>query len=188
MTSKSWTKAVFEIQLNSTNGLPADLHVGDKYPIAQTLYTGPVTAGAGAPFANTTQEDLGIILKVTPRVYGEGEIGLDVEAGYKSLGSITFNTVPSVNEQEIKASVRLKEGEWAVIAGLDADTKTLTRTGIFGLVQLPYLNEVLAENTRTSNNSKTLIVIKPHLSRLPPDPLQSPVFLFGGDNGAKVLL
>ena len=188
MTSKSWTKAVFEIQLNSTNGLPADLHVGDKYPIAQTLYTGPVTAGAGAPFPNTTQEDLGVVLKITPRVYGEGDIGLDIEVGYKSLGSITFNTVPSVNEQEFKAQVRLKEGEWAVIAGLDAESKTLTRTGIFGLVQLPYLNEVLAENTRTSDSSKTLIVIKPHLSRLPPDPLQSPVFLFGGDNGAKVLM
>ncbi len=188
MTSKSWTKAIFEIQLNSTGGLPADLHVGDKYPIAQTLYTGPVTAGAGAPFPNTTQEDLGVVLKVTPRVYGEGDIGLDVEVGYKSLGSLTFNTVPSVNEQEFKVSVRLKEGEWAVIAGLDADTKSLTRTGIFGLVQLEYLNEVLAENTRSSDNSRTMIVIKPHLSRLPRDPLQSPVFLFGGDNGAKVLL
>ena len=187
-TSKSWTKAIFNIQLNSSNGLPADLHVGDKYPIAQTLYTGPISAGAGAPFPNTTQEDLGVVLKVTPRVYGEGDIGLDLEVGYKSLGSITFNTVPSVNEQEFKASVRLKEGEWAVIAGIDAATKTLTRTGIFGLVQLPYLNEVLAENTRTSDNSRTLIVMKPHLNRLPPDPLETPVFLFGGDNGAKVLL
>jgi len=188
MTSKSWTKALFEIQLNSTGGLPASLHVGDKYPIAQTLYTGPVTAGAGAPFPNTTQEDLGVVLKITPRVYGEGDIGLDVEVGYKSLGSITFNTVPSVNEQEFKASVRLKEGEWAVIAGLDADTKTLTRNGIFGLVQLPFLNEVLAENTRSQDSLRTMIVIKPHLTRLPPDPLQSPEFLFGGDNGAKVLL
>jgi general secretion pathway protein D len=188
MTSKSWTKAFVEVQVNSTSGLPADLHVGDKYPIAQTLYTGPVAAGAGAPFPNTTQEDLGIVLKVTPRVYGQGDIGLDLEVGYKSLGSITFNTIPSVNEQEFKASVRLKEGEWAVIAGLDAATRTLTRTGIFGLVQLPYLNEVLAENTRTSDNSRSLVVMKPHLNRLPPDPLESPVFLFGGDNGAKVLL
>ncbi len=188
MTSKSWTKAIFEMQVNSTSGLPANLHVGDKYPIAQTLYTGPVTAGAGAPFPNTTQEDLGVVLKITPHVYGDGDIGLDLEIAYKSLGSMTFNTVPSVNEQEFKASVRLKEGELAVIAGIDSDSKTLSRSGIFGLVQIPYLNEVLADNTRTSDNSKTLIVIKPHLSRLPPDPLQSPVFLFGGDNGAKVLL
>ena len=188
MTSKSWTKAIFEIQLNSTSGLPASLHVGDKYPIAQTLYTGPTAAGSGAPFANTTQEDLGVVLKVTPHLLSEGEISLDVEVTYKSLGAMTYASIPEINEQTFKGSVRLKQDEWAVIAGLDADTKTLNRTGIFGLVQLPYLNEILAENTRSDNSSKSLIVIKPRLSRLPPDPLQSPQFFFGGDNGRKVLL
>jgi general secretion pathway protein D len=188
ISSKSWTKTIFQIQLNSTTGLPASLHVGDKYPIAQTLYTGPTAAGEGAPFPNTTQEDLGVVLKVTPHVFSQGDVGLDIEVSYKSLGATTFAGIPEINEHEVKASVRLSEDEWAVVAGLDADTKTLNRTGIFGLVQLPYLNNILAENTSSHNSSKTMIVIKPRITLLPPDPLSAPQFLFGGDNGAKVLL
>jgi general secretion pathway protein D len=188
MSSKSWTKSLFDIQMTSTSGQPANMHVGDKYPIATVLYTGSTTAGAGAPFPNTTQEDLGVVLKITPHVFGDGDIGLDVEVAYKSLGPITFAAIPEVNEQEFKASVRLREGEWAVLAGLDAETRNLTRTGIFGLVQLPYLNEVLAENTRSHDSSKTMVVIKPRISLLPPNPQDAPQYFFGGDNGAKVLL
>ena len=132
--------------------------------------------------------DLGLILKLTPHVNGEGDIAIAVEAAYKALGDQVFNTVPSVLQREFKGSVMLREGELAVIAGLDSDTESVTRNGLIGLSQIPGLDQVLSENTRDKQTSQTLILVKPVITRLPMSNTISPQFLLGPMRGQRVLL
>ncbi len=72
-----------------------------------------------AAFAPTTQfVDLGLVLKITPTVHEDMEVTLDVDAEFKSLGSTSFNGIPVINSQQYQGKVRLKDGEWAVVAGM----------------------------------------------------------------------
>ncbi len=185
--SNSFSRILYDATVIASDGQTASLHVGDKYPIPQTLYTGfQQTSGSiYNPIGQVTLEDLGLILKLSPRVNGDGDVAFDVEADFKSLGTQTFNTVPSINEREFTGTVTLKEGQWAVIAGLDASTRTVTRNGLAGLSQIPGLNQILSENTRDTNTSKTLIIIKPTVTRLPMS--ISPQYLVGPTRGEKVL-
>jgi general secretion pathway protein D len=190
-SSRSWTKEIYEAQVLAADGQPATLNVGEKYPIATALSTAPASAFpsvASTPVAQTTQQDLGVKLKVTPHVMEDGEIALDVEAEYNSLGSLTLNSVPIIDQRIFKGSVRLLPGEWAVVAGMDAVTRTISRTGIPGLGDIPWLRSITAQNTVSSENSRLLIVLKPHLTRLPASAWLSPQFVYGSENGSRVLL
>ena len=164
--------------------------MGDKFPIPQSLNTGFQQAGGSIynPIGEVTLEDLGLVLKLTPHVNGEGDVGLDVEAEYKALGAQRINTVPSITQRRFKGSVMMREGQWAVLAGIDENTRTVSRNGLIGIAQLPGLNQVLSENTRDNKEEHTLLVIKPTITRLPMSGLISPQYLLGPIGGARVLL
>ena len=187
----SQSSALYDATVVVADGQTANFHIGDKYPIPQSIYTGFQTTGSSAlynPIGQVTMEDLGIILKLTPRVSGAGDVAIDVEANLKSLGTQTFNTVPAIAEREFKGNVTMREGQWAIISGLDTDTRSVTRNGIAGLSQIPGLSHILAENTRDTASSKTLLVIKPTITRLPMSSAISPQYLLGPVRGERVLL
>jgi general secretion pathway protein D len=188
--SKSFTRTSFDAIVVSEDGQAANVHFGEKYPIPTTLYTGfqQSTPSIYNPIGQVTMEDLGLLLKLTPRVNGSGDIALDVEAEYKALGTHTLNTVPSVAQRKFTGTVGLREGEWAVLAGLDESSTSVTRNGMAGLANIPGLNQALSENTRDRKTSGTLVVIKPTITRLPMSPSISPQYLLGSIRGARVLL
>ncbi|MBV9767787.1 MAG: hypothetical protein JOZ48_23305 [Acidobacteriaceae bacterium] len=188
--SSSFTRQLYDATTVVGDGQTANLHIGDKYPIPQTLYTGFQQSGSSIynPIGQITLEDLGILLKLTPRVNGDGDISLDVEADLKALGTQTYDTVPAISEREFKGSVRMREGQWAVIAGLDEESQNVSRTGLLGLSHIPGLNQLLSENTRDTQSSSTLLVIKPTITRLPMSGWISPQYFLGTMRGDRVLL
>jgi general secretion pathway protein D len=188
--SNSFSRKIFDATAVADDGETVNFHVGDKYPIPQSLYTGfqQSTPSIYNPIGEVTLEDLGLILKMTPRITADGDVTLDVEADYKALGALTLNTVPSIDERQFKGTVTIREGQWAVIMGMDEETHNTTRSGLVGLSQIPGLNHLLAENTRDTQSSKTLVVIKPTITRLPMSSYISPQYLLGPERGERVLL
>ncbi len=187
--ANSFSHIVYDATVVVASGQTASFHVGDQYPIAQSLYTG-FNQGSGSiynPAPQISLIDLGIILKLTPRVSGNGNVGMDVEADYKALGTQTFNTIPAVSQRAFKGTVNVREGEWAILAGLDANSVSATRNGLIGLSQIPGLNQLLSENTRDTQTSNTLIIVKPAITRLPMSSI-SPQYLIGPVRGQRVLL
>lgn len=188
--TNSMSRIIYDATVVVSSGQTANFHVGDQYPIAQSLYTG-FSQGAASiynPVPQVSMVDLGIVLKLTPRVSGNGDVGIDVDAEYKALGNQTFNTVPAISQRSFKGSVNVRAGEWAVLAGLDANSTSVTRNGLIGLSQIPGLNQFLSENTRDTQTSNTLIVIKPTVTRLPMSASVSPQYLVGPVRGQRVLL
>ena len=76
----------------------------------------------------------------------------------------------------------------AVIAGLDQDSVTKSRNGLAGLNGIPGLNQLLSANMRDHATSQTVVLIKPHVTRLPVSANISPQYLLGPARGFKVLL
>jgi type II secretory pathway component GspD/PulD (secretin) len=189
--TKSLARATYRAIMVAGDGETATLHVGEKYPIPTTVYTGGTQRGSASlynPIGQVTLEDLGLLLKMTPRVNGDGDIALDIEAEFKTLSGQTYNTVPAVAQRKFAGSVTMREGEWAVLAGLDEDSTSVTRNGIAGLSDIPGLKHALSENTRKHDSSNTLVVIKPTITRLPMSGTISPQYLLGPLRGTRVIL
>jgi Flp pilus assembly secretin CpaC len=115
-----------------------------------------------------TFEDLGFSLKLTPHIHGTEDVALDVEAEFKLLSGTAFNGIPVVANRQVKSTVSLKFGEWAIVAGMMNTSEARTIAGLAGVANLPLVGRFLRENTITRDGQEVLVLIKPRLMTLPP--------------------
>jgi hypothetical protein len=178
--SKASADTVLRAEIVTLDGQPATLHVGDRYPVTSSSFSG-ASGGVGfqnGGFAPTIQfEDLGVVLKVTPAVHADHEVTLDVDAQFKTLGADSGNGIPVIGTRQYQGKVRLKDGEWAVIAGLVTTNDAETPAGIAGLMNIPWIGRLFSHQTHTKESTQTLIVLKPHFVALPPwEAAQKPIW------------
>ena len=162
---KSASAGVLDSNLVSLDGQAATLKVGERYPVTTASFTavnGDGTKGVGlTPTINYI--DLGLSLKITPTVHDGGEMTLEVEAEFKSIGSSVTNGIPAINNQQYQGKIRLKDGEWGVVAGMVQLTRSDATTGVAGLSRIPILGRLFRHKTRQQDNNEILIVLKPRL-------------------------
>ena len=87
------------------------------------------------------------MLKVTPHVKGDGDVGMDIEADYKALGTLTLNTVPSLPNGNLPGTWccgRMNGRCWRDLIKY-ADPQP---DGLAGLSDIPGLNQLLSQNNR----------------------------------------
>lgn len=188
--SKAFSRILFDATVVVGDRQTASLHIGDQYPIQTTIYSGAQQSAGSIynPIGQVTMEDLGLVLKLTPRINGEGEVSLDLEADYKALGTQVYDTIPAIAEREFKGTITMREDQWAVIAGLEENTQSITKNGFLGLGQIPGLDQILSEHTRETKTENLLLVIKPTLKTLPMSAAISPQYLLGPERGERVLM
>jgi general secretion pathway protein D len=179
--SRSSAESLFHAEMVALDGQAASLKVGDRYPIITGSYVG--AAGAGqtqfAPVPAIQFQDLGLKIKVTPTVHGNGEVTLDVDAEQDALSGSTNDDIPIITTRHFQGITRLVDGESAVIAGLMQNTVNESRSGIWGLSSIPILGRLFTKTVKTENVGQTLIVLKPRLISLPPWETPTPVLWVG---------
>ena len=173
--SKSDTNVILKSQVVTLDGMPATLHVGEKYPLVTATYSGgsASTVGSGTssgliapPTINF--QDLGLSLKITPAVHDEGEVTLEISTEFTVLGTADSNGNPSISNRKYEGKVRLRTDESAVVAGVLQSTDGDTRTGILGLASVPWIGRLLRSNTVNHSTDEVLLVLRPHLMDVPP--------------------
>jgi len=168
--TRSSSELLVKSMLRSVHGQQATLHVGDRYPILTVGYFGP-TQGEGqvyTPPPTFNFEDLGVVVKVTPYVHGVEEVTLEVEMEFKVLAGEAINGIPVISNRRFQGVARLRDGEWAVVAGLMRSQEARTITALAGLGQLPVLGPLFRQNIRERESGQTLIVLKPRIVTPPP--------------------
>lgn len=172
--TKSSAKTLLDASVRSLDGEAADFHVGSKYPIL----TGQLQAGTTTGTASTAYqsipsfsfEDLGLVLKVTPHMHGTEEVSLDVSAEFKTLTGNSANGIPVIGTRKLESKVRLRDGEWALVAGLMSDSDARSITGIPVLSRLPLIGSAMRDNERNRIKTDVILLLRPILLDAPPDP------------------
>lgn len=161
----SKTQSLYETQIRALDGLPATVHIGDRYPIiTQTTSFGASTSANSLATAPQIQfEDLGLTVKITPHMHGNGEISLEVDSEFKVLTGQTNNNIPVIANRKYTGTVRLKQGEWAVAAGLVTQNESINRSGLAGISRIPILGAALSTNGKDRQIGQTLLVIRPRI-------------------------
>ena len=178
--SNSLGDAIFRADVTALDGQVASLKVGDRYPILTSAYIGPSGPGANTGIPPAVQfQDLGLILKMTPTVQGNGEISLDLDAEQNALNGAANNGIPVITTRHFQGLTRLVTGESAVIAGLMQSSISENVAGFPGISRIPLLGRLFSTTTKTELVGQTLIVVTPRLVSLPPWETPSPVLWVG---------
>jgi len=171
--NESWSRTLDHISMRAAQGNEATFHLGERYPILNAsyapIYNSPqISAVLGnqsyiPPFPSVSYEDLGLNLKAKPVIHGSGEISMTLELQVRSLTGQSANGVPYISNKEYKGSIRLRDGEPAVVAGEISSSDQRSMSGIPGLGAIPGLNQAMVNNTTTKEDDELLIVITPHI-------------------------
>jgi general secretion pathway protein D len=171
--NESWARSLSRVTLRTAQGSKADFHLGERYPITNATYapiynSSAISAVLGnqsyvPPFPSISYEDLGLSLKATPVIHAGGEVTIALELQVRSLNGDSSNGVPVISNQEYQGSIRLSDGEPAVIAGEITTNDQRSMSGIPGIAAIPGLNMAFSDNTRMKEDDELLIVITPHV-------------------------
>jgi hypothetical protein len=190
--TKSDGRLLYRAELRAGDGQPAQLHVGEKYPIMTLAYIGNVDPGNEGevfrPPPSFNFEDLGLVLKVTPKVHDREEVTLDLETEFKVLTGASLNGIPVVSNRKFATRARLKFDEAAVLSGLVTRNDFRTLSGPAGLINVPVLGPILGQSDWSKDDVQILLTIRPILLRLPPTEMSTREIWVGSETRPRIPL
>jgi len=151
----------------TTSGLPDAILTassGTNNFVTVLLDPASFAAGAGAlqtPYPGSEYIDLGIKVKATPSVHEDNEVTLQLEFEIRALAGDNVNGIPIITNRTVTQTVRLKEGEPSIVAGLLDNEETKSLNGIPGLANLPGVGYAFGLRTNSLNDTELLIVVTP---------------------------
>jgi len=163
-------KLVAQPKLRAKEGETTQLLIGEQVPVVSTTFNPQSTVGGNVvPISSTEYKDTGILMSVLPRVHFNGEITLEVQIQVSAVtGTATVASVgdlPVFTTRQVQGSIRLKDGETNIIAGLLQDNDVRRRRGILGVDNVPGLGDALSDTQSTRDQTDIVISITPHLLR-----------------------
>jgi len=125
---------------------------------------------SGQPTPNYTAKDIGIKLKITPKINPNGTVMLEVEEEYSQVsyngqtmlvpvgGTYDSQTVDIAVERKMTADVLLEDGQTVVFGGLVETVKAESETGIPFLKDIPWIGKWLFGSVDRKENRKELLI------------------------------
>ena len=92
----------------------------------------------------------------------DGTITTDLETDYSTIVNFV-NNFPVIGTRRAQSTLRVRDGDSIVIAGLfsDLDTSTLSKVPLLG--DLPLFGELFKSRSRTHSKDEVVFLITPHL-------------------------
>jgi general secretion pathway protein D len=170
-TNRTNARILQNPSLRASDGKIAKLRIGTQQPVAQGSFQ-PTFGGAvgGSPVVQFTTIDVGVNLDLTPRVMMNRDIAMNVKVAIKSINgfeTLSGNRYPILTNRDIEHDIRLKEGESSIIGGIITDSDSITVEGTPGVERIPLIKYLFSTETKTKTEAEIIIVITPHIVRLP---------------------
>ncbi|NMG30308.1 general secretion pathway protein GspD [Aromatoleum evansii] len=147
----------------------AKVHIGDKLPVFTTTSTANVGVSASVSYL-----DVGLKLEVEPSVYRDDEVGiklsLEVSSIVKEVPGPSSSLAYQVGSRSASTSLRLRNGETQVLAGLINDEERSSAQRLPGLGNLPMVGRLFSAQRDSNNKTEIALLITPRIVRnvLPP--------------------
>jgi general secretion pathway protein D len=177
LLNDSTTRIIQNPELRSIDGQAAKLNIGDRVPVATGSFQAGVGVGSSAggfvnPLVNTQFQyiDVGTNVEITPHVHPNHEVSLKVSVEVSSVTNqqnIGGIQQPIISQRKVIHDIRLKEGESSILGGLITKSDTKQINGWPGLAHIPILRYFFSEDSRSSEDDEILVVLTPHIVRMP---------------------
>ena len=145
----------------------ARIQVGQQIPIPTSTTSTPSVVGTAPTTTSTIQyKDIGIILKVKPRINEGGLVSLELNQEISSFSTQSIaGTADSIIVSKTEATTNLvvQDGQTIMIGGLIREDLSDSRAGIPLLSRIPILGYLFGNTDKTNHRNELIILLTPHV-------------------------
>jgi type II secretory pathway component GspD/PulD (secretin) len=180
------TKLLADPNVRVVSGETGEVNIGDKISTTQSSIGVPGAANAATTAAAATgstaastiagaltsqtqysYEDVGVNIKVKPRVHFNGDITIDLESTIKSLKAGGDPGRPNMTQRVIKTSARLRDGETAIFGGMLKEDEAKNLQGLWGITDIPVIGDLLANHNNQKSKVDVILSLRAVIVRKP---------------------
>jgi general secretion pathway protein D len=153
-------------KLRARNKEKAKIQIGDKVPV----FTSTSTANVGVS-TSVTYIDVGLTLEVEPSIQLDNEVVMKVNLEVSNLGlkESSGGAQPTsayrIGSRKASTSLRLRDGETQVLAGLISDEDRKSISGLPYLSEAPLLGRLFGVQGDNRKKSEIVLLITPRVLR-----------------------
>ena len=147
----------------STNNKESIIYVGRTQSILTQAQQS--TQGSSSVINNYSREDIGITLKVKPRLSSNNKVSLEIETTIEDIlpGSGTSADRPTTTKRTVKTNAIINHAETIILGGLikSADGNSVTKIPILG--DIPIIGKLFTSRGDSSSKVNVVIYITPYI-------------------------
>ncbi|MDN5078107.1 secretin N-terminal domain-containing protein [Aliarcobacter butzleri] len=152
---------VSEPSILAIDNKESSIYVGEKISveISSTLTDG------GLQRTNYEREDIGLTLKVKPRISSDTKLTLEINTlleGVKST-SVSAGQNPDTLKKEIKTAAILNNGESVIIGGLIENKNETIEQKVPVLGDIPLFGELFKNDSKMNKKNNLVIIVTPYM-------------------------
>lgn len=151
---------VSEPSILAINNKESSIYVGETISIK---VSSSVTDG-GTIKENYEREDVGLTLKVKPRISNDTKVTLEIETileGVKTTQTISGNA--DTSKKQIKTTTILNNGESVIIGGLIENRVESTNQKVPLLGDIPLFGELFKNTVNNTEKNNLVVIVTPYL-------------------------
>lgn len=145
----------------------AEINVGQTVPFVSGQFTGTGTgAGQINPFQTINREDVGLRLRITPKINEGDAVQLLIEQEVSSLSQAPVGAVDLVtNKREIRTRVIVEDGDIIVLGGLMDESLQENQERVPILGSIPILGHAFRYQRASTVKRTLLVFLRPQIIR-----------------------
>lgn len=146
------------------------INVSESRPIVTGSTSSINSSGTSTSLRDTVEyRDIGIQLEVTPLIGADGSVQMEIQQSADQLSSSTVqvnnNAQPIIGKREANSTITVKDGQIAVLAGLQQNENNKNKTFFPIIGRLPGLKHILSGSGKEYNRTELIIFIRPTIIR-----------------------
>jgi len=148
--------------ITTLDNQPAEIIVGQNVPFRTGSFT-----SEGSTQSTIERRDVGITMRVVPRVNQGDVIQLDITQEVSSLASAAVAGAADIvtNRRSIKTTVLADNGGTIVLGGLITDDRQTSRSEVPGLGKLPLVGGLFRSKSESARKQTLFVFMRPTILR-----------------------
>jgi len=161
------TRTLASPHIRMSDGIASQARFGERVPVPVTSFV-PIAQGGvnQQPITSVVYEPIGVNIDILPRLHHDDQVTLNLKIEVSNQAGTSAQGLPIFGSRLVSTTIRLRDGETNILAGLIRDDERSVLQGVPGLSDLPIVGRLFGRNQRQTKETDIVITMTPHIVRV----------------------
>ena len=159
LTRNNAAEVLSEPSVLCVNNKESTIYVGET----RSIVSSETTTTGGIPTKNYTRQDIGLTLKVKPRLSTNDKVALSIEAQMEGVVGTDGSDQPTTTKRRVATNAIVNDGEPVILGGLVKSEEIKTERKIPYLSAIPFLGRLFRDKQEGTNKTSLVVIVTPYI-------------------------